>query len=69
MIIAFGLSNRGFISNFERYFHSNIDHHKASVFHPNCQQLLGRNWSYTVSRSEEGDETKLVLFDADDGAG
>ena len=69
MIIAFGLSNRGYVNNFERYLLSQANCQKEMSFFNNCQQFLGKNWSFLVTRSESDDETKMILFDADDASG
>jgi hypothetical protein len=78
MISALGFSNRGYLSNFERFFYDTASKNgiiqKNCAIHQNpyshgCQDLLGRNWSFFISTEENTAKTKMVLFDADDGAG
>jgi hypothetical protein len=64
-IISSGWNNREFMWSFEKYFYDKLGFGQPDI--PNCEDLLGRNFSYFIF--EEGGKNWMVLLDADDGSG
>tara|TARA_Y100000310_G_scaffold326406_1_gene391263 strand:- start:530 stop:1534 length:1005 start_codon:yes stop_codon:yes gene_type:complete len=66
-VIEYGRNNRPFMWSFEEYLLSQLKPEMEPFHKPNCEDYLGRNFSYLII--EEEGNNYLILLDASDGCG